>query len=630
MAAPSDDQKYKLFTRRAGLISGGMLILSSSLIGRMYYLQVVSQSQYKLLADKNRISLRLLAPERGKILDRNGYGLAINRTDYRVNIIPEEADDVEQTLEDLKQFLPISERQKRRILRAVKRQRGFLPVTIAENLDWETFARVNINSPDLPGIQPDMGITRYYPEKDLLAHIVGYVSSVNEREIGEDPLLELPGFKIGKNGMERILDLRLRGKAGNSKVEVNVMGRVIRELSRNDSVSGDTLNLTIDRGIQKFTADRVRDESAAVVVMDVHTGEILALTSTPAYDPNDFNLGISQKKYDALMSDARKPLTNKAVQGQYPPGSTFKMIVALAALEAGVIDENETIFCNSKYEIGNTTKYCWKRGGHGHVNMVEGIAGSCDVYFYDIAARVGIDRIHAMAERFGLGRKFGIDIPGEKDGLNPSKGWKLATRGVRWQGGDTANVGIGQGDVLVTPLQLCVMTSRLVNGGKAVLPKILIPEAGDLAYEGEDLPPEQIPFKKRNMNIVLKGMEAVINSPKGVAYAQRMKGAGKSFGGKTGSAQVRRISKSEREKRVRKNEEKPWVERDHALFVGYGPLENPRYAVSIIVEHGGGGATKAAPIAKDVLDYMYRQDDKKRNMASGPHNSGRSKGEQQS
>ncbi|PCI32723.1 MAG: penicillin-binding protein 2 [Alphaproteobacteria bacterium] len=606
MATSPDDQKYKLFTRRAGLISGGMLVLTSGLIGRLYYLQVVGQDQYKLLADKNRISFRLLAPERGKILDRNGYGLAINRTDYRVNIIPEQTDNVEKTLEALNLILPISERQKRKILRAVKRQRAFLPVTVAENLDWETFARVNINIPDLPGIQPDMGITRFYPEKDLLAHIVGYVSSVNVQEIGEDPLLELPGFKIGKNGMERILDRRLRGKAGNSRVEVNVMGRVIRELSRQDSVAGDTLNLTIDRDIQKFTADRVRDESAAVVVMDVHSGEILALTSTPAFDPNDFNLGISQKKYDVLLNDARKPLINKTVQGEYPPGSTFKMIVALAALEAGVIDANEKIFCNSKYQIGNSTKHCWKRRGHGAVSMVEAIAGSCDVYFYEIAGRVGIDRIHDMAARFGLGNKFGIAIPGERKGLNPSKGWKMANRGQRWQGGDTANVGIGQGDVLVTPLQLCVMMARLVNGGRAVMPKILLSDQETASEE-----PEVIAYNRRNMDIVLQGMSAVINKPIGVAFAQRMRQKDMSFGGKTGSAQVRRISKKERDVRVRKNEEKPWVERDHALFVGFGPLENPRYAISVIVEHGGGGATKAAPIARDVLEFMFGKDKQK-------------------
>jgi len=611
MVKSPDDQKYKLFTRRAGLISAGMLVLSSGLIGRLYFLQVVGQSQYKLLADRNRISLRILAPARGKILDRYGHALAINRTDYQVNIIPEEAEDVEKTLEALNKILPISERKKNRILKSVKRQRAFIPVAVAENIDWETFARVNINIPDLPGIQPDMGITRYYPEKDLLAHIVGYVSSVNKKDIGADPLLELPGFKIGKNGMERILDLRLRGKAGNSRVEVNVMGRVIRELSRTDSLPGDTLNLTIDRDIQKFTAGRVREESAAVVVMDIHTGEILALTSTPAFDPNDFNLGISQKKYDALLHDARKPLINKTIQGEYPPGSTFKMIVALAALEAGVIDKDEKLFCNGKYKIGNTVKHCWKNSGHGHVNMVAAIAGSCDVYFYEVAGRVGIDRIHDMAEKFGLGRKFNIDIPGEKSGLNPSKGWKMANSGTRWQGGDTANVGIGQGDVLVTPLQLAVMMSRLANGGKAINPIILLPEPDEVIAE-----PDMIPHKKKNLDVVLQGMDAVINSPIGVAYARRMKEKGLSYGGKTGSAQVRRISKEERDVRVRKNEEKPWIERDHALFVGYGPIKNPRYAISVIVEHGGGGTTKAAPIARDVLKFMFENDKKAAKQAA--------------
>jgi len=610
MVTYPDDQKYKLFTRRAGLISAGMLVLTSGLIGRMYFLQVVGQNQYKLLADRNRISLRLLAPTRGRILDRNGYGLAVNRTDYRVNIIPEQAENVEDTLKALNIILPVSQRQKRRILRAVKRQRAFLPVTVAENLDWKTFARVNINIPDLPGIQPDIGLTRYYPEKDLTAHIVGYVGSVNKREIGRDPLLELPGFKIGKNGMERVLDLKLRGKAGNSRVEVNVMGRVIRELSRKNSIPGENLKLTIDRDIQKFTADRVRDESAAVVVMDVHNGEILALTSTPSFDPNDFNLGISQKKYDALLNDIRKPLINKTVQGEYPPGSTFKMMVALAALEAGVIDKDEKIFCNGTFQIGNTTKYGWKRGGHGFVNMVEAIAGSCDIYFYTIAVRVGIDKIHQMAARFGLGQKFGIDIPGEKSGLNPSKAWKRAARGASWQGGDTANVGIGQGYVLVTPLQLAVMTARLVNGGRAVMPRILMSNTDHINQN-----PAIIPYNRQHMATILKGMAAVINRPIGVAYAQRMgrkmERMGMSFGGKTGSAQVRRISKSEREIGIIKNYEKPWIERDHALFVGFGPLENPRYAISVIVEHGGGGSKKAAPVAKDVLEFMFVRDRRK-------------------
>jgi len=616
MSSPADDLKYKIYTRRASLISGGMFILSSALVGRMYYLQVVGSKQYKLLADKNRISMRLLAPERGSIIDRYGRPLAQNRTAYRITLVPEETENVEETLKSLSRIIPISERNYKRIMRAVKRQRSFVPITVAENVDWQDFAKVNVNIPDLPGINPDVGSTRFYPEKDLLAHIVGYVGSVNEQEIGDDPLFELPGFKIGKNGMEKILDTRLRGTGGNSKVEVNVMGRVIRELSRQDSVKGEELGLSIDLDVQKFAAERVRDESAAVVVMDVDNGDILAMASTPAYDPNDFNLGISQKKYDALLEDARKPLINKTVQGQYPPGSTFKMIVALAALEAGVIDRDEKIFCNGKFKLGNQEFHCWKKGGHGSTDMVDAIAGSCDVYFYDVALRTGIDRIQAMAEKFGLGEKFNIGIPYEKSGLVPSKGWKIATRGQRWQGGDTVNVGIGQGDMLVTPLQLAVMTARLVNGGKPVLPRIIKNQGPDTAEDLKQNENSILDISPENMKIVLEGMEAVINSPTGVAYAQRMSEKALKFGGKTGSVQVRRISKAERETGVRKNEEKPWIERDHALFVGYAPLHKPRYAVSILVEHGGGGSKKAAPIAKDILKFMLSPEGKNVRMGT--------------
>ena len=305
---PSDKNKLKMYTRRATLLSGGMMLLSSALVGRMYYLQVISRNQYELLAERNRISMRLLAPKRGEIIDRYGRPIATNTTDYRVNVIPEETEELQETLKSLGQYIPISVRTNERIVKAAKKQRSFLPISVANNLDWETFSNVNVNMPDLPGIQPDVGTSRYYPQKELAAHIVGYVGSVSEQELTGDPLLELPEFKIGKNGIEKVLDERLRGSAGNSKVEVNVLGRVIRELSRQDSLSGETARLTIDLDLQKFVANRVRDESAGVVVMDIHTGEILAIAPTPSFDPNDFNNGISQKKWDSLRGDIRKPL----------------------------------------------------------------------------------------------------------------------------------------------------------------------------------------------------------------------------------------------------------------------------------------------------------------------------------
>tara|TARA_B100001939_G_scaffold314113_2_gene298336 strand:+ start:12089 stop:13942 length:1854 start_codon:yes stop_codon:yes gene_type:complete len=601
----SDEVKYKTYTRRATIVAGGMMVLSSALVGRMYYLQVVSRDQYELLADENRISLRLLAPERGKILDRYGRPLALNRSDYRINLIPEQADDVRQTLNTLARYIPLTERDYSRILKAVKRQRSFLPVAVAENLDWETFANVNINIPDLPGIQPDVGTTRYYPEKDNFAHLVGYVGSVSETDLGqgEDPLLELPGFKIGKNGIERELEHLLRGQAGNSRVEVNALGRVIRELSRQDSQPGTDIRLTIDRDIQNFAAGRLRDQSAAAVVMDIHNGDVLALASTPAFDPNDFNLGISQKKWNELVNDQRKPLINKPVTGQYPPGSTFKMIVALAALEDGVVREEEKIFCNGKYQLGNHTFHCWRRQGHGHMNLVDAIARSCDVYFFDVARRVGIEKIRRMALRFGLGERYGLTVPGEARGLIPSEGWKLATQGVRWQGGDTVNAGIGQGYVLATPLQLAVMTARLANGGRAVVPRLLSGAKDDILA-----PAEKLGVSPYHLKLVQKGMEDVMNDPRGTAFRSRIRDKNMMIAGKTGTSQVRRISKAERESGIRKNEEKPWIERDHAIFVGYGPLDHPRYAVSVLVEHGGGGASGAAPVARDILEFVMQQD----------------------
>ncbi|MCP5382505.1 MAG: penicillin-binding protein 2 [Kordiimonadaceae bacterium] len=609
---PSDKNKLKTYTRRASLLSGGMMLLSSALVGRMYYLQVISRSQYELLAEQNRISMRLLAPKRGDIVDRNGHPMATSTTDYRVNVIPEETEELQDTLKSLGKFIPISASDNDRIVKASKKQRSFLPISVANNLDWKTFSNINVNMPDLPGIQPDVGTSRYYPEKELAAHIIGYVGPVSEEELTGDPLLELPEFKIGKNGIEKVLDEKLRGSAGNSKVEVNVLGRVIRELSRQDSIPGKTERLTIDLDLQKYVANRVRDESTGIVVMEVHTGEILAIASTPSFDPNDFNNGISQKKWDSLRGDIRKPLINKAVSGQYSPGSTFKTVVALAALEAGIITEEDTKFCNYQYRIGNRIAHCWKKGGHGRINIVQALAQSCDVFFYDLAIEVGIDRIHEMSARFGLGERFNIGIMSEARGINPNNEWKMGAQGVKWQLGDTANVGIGQGFVSTTPLQLAVMTSRLVNGGIAVRPKIYFDDEDD----GITIPGD-MGISLKNLKLVDQGMSDVFNHPRGTAYAHRSRKKDYKIGGKTGTTQVTRISMAERQSGVIKNEEKEWIERDHALFIGYGPVEAPKYAVSVLVEHGGGGSAVASPIAVDILEYMLDRDLIKENEQVG-------------
>lgn len=597
---PSDKNKLKMYTRRASLISGGMMLLSSALVGRMYYLQVTSRDKYELLAEQNRISMRLLAPTRGDIIDRYGRPIATSTTDYRVNVIPEETEELQETLNALEAYIPISDRDNERIHKAAKRQRSFVPISVANNLDWKTFSNLNVNMPDLPGIQPDAGKTRFYPERELAAHIIGYVGSVSEEELTGDPLLEMPDFKIGKNGIERILDEKLRGSAGSSQVEVNVLGRMIRELSRQDSTPGDAARLTIDLEMQKFVSNRVRDESAGVVVMDIHSGEILAIASTPSFDPNDFNNGISQVKWDALRNDIRKPLINKPVSGQYSPGSTFKMIVALAALEDGLVTPEETKACYYRYPFGDRVFHCWNRNGHGEINIVQALAQSCDVYFYRLARELGIDKIHDMAARFGIGERFNIGIMSEAKGINPNGDWKYGVVGERWQGGDTINVGIGQGYVSTTALQLAVMTSRMANGGKMVTPKIYFDE------ENNNLP-QDMGISRENLNIVLKGMEDAYNHRRGTGFAHRLRNKEYKLGGKSGTTQVRGISAAERQSGVIDNKDKEWIARDHGLFVAYGPVENPKYAVSVLIEHGGGGSA-AAPVARDILEFAIDQD----------------------
>jgi len=597
---PSDKNKLKMYTRRASLISGGMMLLYSALVGRMYYLQVTSRDKYELLAEQNRISMRLLAPTRGDIIDRYGRPIATSTTDYRVNVIPEETEELQETLNALEAYIPISKRDNERIHKAAKRQRSFVPISVANNLDWKTFSNLNVNMPDLPGIQPDAGKTRFYPERELAAHIIGYVGSVSEEELTGDPLLEMPDFKIGKNGIERILDEKLRGSAGSSQVEVNVLGRMIRELSRQDSTPGDAARLTIDIEMQKFVSNRVRDESAGVVVMDIHSGEILAIASTPSFDPNDFNNGISQVKWDALRNDIRKPLINKPVSGQYSPGSTFKMIVALAALEDGLVTPEETKACYYRYPFGDRVFHCWNRNGHGKINIVQALAQSCDVYFYRLARELGIDKIHDMAARFGIGERFNIGIMSEAKGINPNGDWKYGAVGERWQGGDTINVGIGQGYVSTTALQLAVMTSRMANGGKMVTPKIYFDE------ENNNLP-QDMGISSENLNIVLKGMEDAYNHRRGTGFAHRLRNKDYKLGGKSGTTQVRGISAAERQSGVIDNKDKEWIARDHGLFVAYGPVENPKYAVSVLIEHGGGGSA-AAPVARDILEFAIDQD----------------------
>ncbi|NNE83949.1 MAG: penicillin-binding protein 2, partial [Alphaproteobacteria bacterium] len=424
-----------------------------------------------------------------------------------------------------------------------------------------------------------------------------------------DPLLELPGFRIGRSGVERTFDLALRGRAGSSQLEVNALGRVIRELGRREGQTGQTLVLTFDSTLQQSAMKALGDQTGSVVVLDVNTGATMVQASTPTFDPNNFTNGLSETEWRALVDDERAPLRNKAIAGEYAPGSTFKMIVALAALEAGQINSDTSFFCSGSLTLGDGKFHCWKRQGHGHTNLNKGIAESCDVYFYELSKRVGIDRIADMAKRFGLGQDLDLDIPGARPGLIPTKAWKSAVIGQRWAQGETLVAAIGQGFVLATPLQLATMMARIANGGRAVTPFIARDVMANDSLGGRsDAPPPDIGVNQNHLDLVRKAMVNVTNSRRGTAYRARIMVPGMAMAGKTGTSQVRRITRAERAAGILKNEQLPWKRRDHALFVGYAPIEAPKYAVAVVVEHGGGGSKVAAPIARDIMVETLKRD----------------------
>ncbi|PJI42339.1 penicillin-binding protein 2 [Ferrovibrio sp.] len=618
-----DNDLQRVFTRRALLLGTAQLGMFGALVGRLYYLQVMESDKYTLLAEENRINMRLLPPRRGRVLDRFGVELASNRRNYRVMIVAEQTRNVDATLEALSKLIQVDDTQRARVKREIERRRKFVPVVVAENLSWDDFAKVNLHSPDLPGVQLDVGETRDYPYVQTFSHVVGYVGAVAENELGDDPLLELPGFRIGKSGVEKVYDEQLRGRAGHSQIEVNAYGRAIRELERHNGQQGDDVVLTIDADLQRFTQERFGEDSGAAVVIDIHTGEILSLVSNPGYDPNWFNVGITGPQWRQLNNDKYKPLLNKAIQGQYPPGSTFKMLVGIAALESGNMTPDTRVFCPGHMDFGNNTFHCWKKGGHGTMNYVSALEESCDVYFYEAARRTGVDKIAEVAKKLGLGDFTGIDLTGERRGIIPTRAWKQGALGQPWHPGENLVIGIGQGYVTTTPLQLAVMAARLANGGYAVPPRIV--RKDDAFGPATDLRPASrrwpsLNFKREQIDLALEGMTRVTTPPRGTAQRARITQAEYAMAGKTGTSQVRRISKAEREAKVKvKPQDKPWEERDHALFVAFAPVSAPRYACAVIVEHGMSGSATAAPIARDILLECQKLDpSRKPRTAPGP------------
>ena len=638
------------FSRRAVLLGGIQLGILGLVVNHLYKIQVRDAKKYSLLSDSNRFNFSLIPSSRGSIYDREGRILATNTGTFDVEVIPERLKDIQKTLYDLSNLIPLNENEIKSVLNESKKQKSFIPIIIKSNIDRQTISKIAINIPHLPGINIQKNERRIFPQGSLAVHITGYVGRVSKSEQKENsPELFLPGFRIGKSGIELQYDKEMRGISGEKRVEVNSLGKVIRSSIEKETVKGKDFNLSLDVELQtkalrrlqagndhlvnvnsveaqsilnknKSFAWQLRDdrnyinknkegsfvlpESGSVVVMDVETGEVIVSASAPTYDPNKFDPGISASDWQMLSNHPRNPLINKAISGQYPPGSTFKMMVALAALEAGVITSKTKSFCSGHIEVGDMKFHCWKKLGHGSVNVIDAIAQSCDVFFYEIALKTGINKIAKISREFGLGLPTGLNLPGEKGGLIPDRDWKLREKQKVWRPGETIIAGIGQGYVLVTPMQLALMTARIANGGKKIIPT-LIKYDGKISNNFLNTV-----ISKDNLNIIKKAMESVTLDEFGTGRTFRLGKKGVEMAGKTGTVQVRRISTTERESEegVIKNEDRIWEWRDHALYVGYAPMEKPKYAISVIVEHGGSGSSKAGPIARDIMEATLQDD----------------------
>jgi penicillin-binding protein 2 len=608
-----DVERTGVFTRRALLLMGGQLAVLGTLGARLYQVQVREGARYTTLADENRISARMIAPPRGRILDRFGTVIAGSITNWRAVLVAEQSYNVPATLDAFSALLPLSEYERTRIDRELHRRRKFIPVLIKEFLTWDEMAAIEVNAPDLPGIAVDAGTSRSYPFGPKLAHVIGYVAPPNEADVANDPLLGLPGIRIGRAGMEKYHDLGLRGRAGAVQLEVNAVGRVIRELDRQEGVPGEDVGLTIDSGLQAAVLNTLGDESASAVVMDCRNGEVLAMATNPSFDPTVFNSGVSQAQWLEWTNDRRTPLIDKATSGLYAPGSTFKPAVALAGLESKAITPTDRINCPGYLDLGDTRFHCWRKGGHGMLDLRGGLKNSCDVYFYEVARRTGIDHIAAMANRFGLGVELELDLPGQRPGLIPTREWRIAN-GHAWNIGDTIVSGIGQGFIQVTPLQLATYASRIASG-RLVQPHLTRRLSGVLqpGVEPDDWPPMAMTDKL--LQNVREGMWAVVNEAGGTAPEARLADPSVQLAGKTGSAQVRRVSRELRESGHFDSGKLPWEYRPHALFIAYAPYDAPRYAVSVVVEHGNAGASVAAPMARDIMAVTLQRDPANRSEA---------------
>lgn len=576
------------FDRRSFVIGTAMGGIGVLLAARMTYLAVAENERYRTESESNRVNLTLIPPRRGWILDRNGAPLASNRADFRVDVIPERLRDPEETIEQLGALLTLEPDQVADIRQRMEHSRGFQPIEVASGLNYDQFAALSVRLPDLPGVIPQRGFSRFYPTGPSVGHLVGYVgpASSEEYELDRNPLLISPGYKIGKDGLEKQFEQTLRGIPGARRVEVTASGRIVRDLETREDVQGDPVRLTIDGPLQDYAARRIGLESGSVVVMDCRSGDLLCMASMPSFDPNSFSDGIGSIEYAMLREDERVPLRNKVLKGLYPPGSTVKPMVSMALMSQG-IDPHETVFCGGGLRVGNRVFGCWNRRGHGEVDMAKGIYQSCDVYFYSMAQRVGMDPIAAMARKCGMGEEFPLPVTSQFYGTVPDPAWKQNKFGREWQAYDTVNATIGQGYMLASPLQLAVMASRLATGHH-VMPRLTL-DTKPQGFGKIDFPMDQVAY-------VRQAMSDVVNGP-GTAGRARLPMEDILLAGKTGTAQVVSLNKSD-------GKSGPWKYRDHGLFIFFAPFDNPRYAGAVVIEHGGGSGS-AYPIARDVMTFMF-------------------------
>ncbi len=612
---PADLPSRGIFTRRALVLMAAQIAALGALGQRLYRLQVADGRKYAALAENNRVSTRMLAPPRGRIVDRFGIALAGNRVNWRALLLAEETTDVSATLDRFSAIIPLDPHDRARIDRELKHDRRFVPIVVHDFLTWDDMARIEVNAPDLPGILVDVGTTRLYPQGPITAHVVGYVAPANERDVAADPDLALPGMRIGRAGIEQFHDVALRGTPGSVQMEVNSVGRVIRELDRRDGIQGDTVALSVDFGLQQAVLGRIADQAASAVVMDCRNGEVLAMVSTPSFDPSLFDSGVSQAQWAQWTADTRTPLINKTIAGLYPPGSTFKPAVAMAALQAGTLSPTDRIDCPGYIDVGGTRFHCWAKHGHGSLNLHQGIKFSCDVFFYEVARRTGMEAIASSAHLFGLGTDLGIELPHQRAGLIPTPTWRRS-HGHHWNGGDTIVSGIGQGYVQVTPLQLATYASRIATG-RAVQPHLTRAIDGAMQPVADPAHWPELGMPDDHLQALRSGMYAVVNEAYGTAPLARLPLVGVQMAGKTGSAQVRRVSRYLRESGHFNSAKLPWEFRPHALFICFAPYDAPRYAAAVVVEHGNAAAEVAAPLARDIMMDTLTRDPANRKEAPG-------------